>query len=125
MTDYFIDSICHSGSLVTDCDFCGRVHFATYGNEEFFDEGELEELYEKQKQNPEKYIEHYDCSNVSWGNLDGKQVVYDCPCDEEKLSKYEDFIWKHRFIIAKYLKSRSEAELKEKQTQNNLLKNVI
>jgi len=30
-SEEFLEAICHSGSLVIDCEFCGRTHF---GNKE-------------------------------------------------------------------------------------------
>lgn len=68
----FWDTIIHSGSIVSTCEFCGKTHYSTE-EENSFEEGELEELREKAKKEPDKYIEHSDM--VRWGTLNGKQAV--------------------------------------------------
>lgn len=100
--DVFADN---HGSPCIQCEFCGRVHF-THEDEE------IAKLRAKAEKEPQKYLESDDDS-VAWGNLDGKQYPWHCPCDSG--AKYEAFIWRHREQITKYLKRRAEEELKEAQ----------
>ena len=71
----------------------------------------IEALQEAKKKEPDKYI---DCGDmIEIGYIEGKKVVPDCPCG--KLKKYEDWIWNHSDLIAKYLVLRAEKEAKEAQ----------
>jgi hypothetical protein len=105
-SEAFIGAVVHSGSMVINCEFCGRVHF---GNGLGMDGGELQALLTKAKAQPEKYHQHADVDMVSWGSIDGKQFVADCPCNGAR--RLEDFIWQHRRLIASYLAARSRAQL--------------
>ncbi len=82
------------------------------------EEGELDEFLKKQKENPKKYLADYDSTAIGWGCLDGKQVVYGCPCN--LASKYEEFIWNHREIIAEYFSNKAQKMQKESQQAKNL-----
>lgn len=117
----FENAIVDSGSLVIDCEFCGKTHFASY-DAHFYEEGELETLREKAKETPNKYIEH-DYSSVSWGYFAGKQAVIDCDC--EQLIKWENMIWDNKYIITKYLLARNKRELEEKQHQNKEIVKLV
>lgn len=65
------------------------------------------------RRNREKYIEHNDYDTIDWGYIAGKQIVYGCPCNSAR--RYEQWIWSHRYIIAKYLRLMAEeAELDAK-----------
>ncbi len=108
----FEDLVRHSGSQSIECELCGRVYFSpTEGD---WDEAELKELEEQARKEPDKYIKTDDYT--PWGTIDGKQAVIGCKCG--KLADYEKLFWDHRRIIIGYLTQRSEAELKEKQKQN-------
>jgi len=106
----FWDAITHAGSLVIDCEFCGRTHFAGLNGRGYYDDGEFEDLEHKAERSPDQYIGHYDCDSISFGTLNGKQAVYGCPCNEVR--RYEDFIWHDRSLIQKYLRARAERELR-------------
>jgi len=75
-------------------------------NEGTYEEGELEELREEAKKEPDKYIEDPSRDTISWGILNKKRFVYEC-C-EEKVARFEQFIWNHRFAIINYLCSKSD-----------------
>ncbi len=105
VSEEFWRSFISAGSLVIDCEYCGKTYFATW-KENIYEEGELEELRAKAEENPEKYHEWSDADTISWGILNGKQVVYEC-CNDE-VAKYEQFIWNHRYSIASYLKVRTD-----------------
>ena len=109
VSDDFMDAIIEMGSIVIDCGLCGRVHFAS-DDAKCFEEGGLEELIEHAKKEPGKYIEHQ-CNSISWGNFNGVQVVYDCPC--RKARRFEDLVWDNRYAILKFLTTRSERILSE------------
>lgn len=91
----------HGGSIRGTCQSCGREHYqsAVPG---YFDEGELEELERKAEKEPDKYIDNGDCT-VGFGEIDGVQFVYGCPCEMKSLYKYEAFVWSHRFQVIKFL----------------------
>ncbi len=90
-----------NGTTSISCDFCGRLTFTSMDEE-------AEKWREKQKAEPEKYIESGD-DGLGFGWLDGKQYVYGC-CPE-KILRYEEFIWRHRTLIMKYLKRRTQQNL--------------
>jgi hypothetical protein len=100
----------NTGTIWDTCELCGVTIF-TDGSPSNYNEGELEELERKAKENPEKYIQwNYD--GVSLGRIDGRKFImgHECPA----LGKYEAFIWRYRFQIAEYLQKRAKEELDEK-----------
>lgn len=99
-SDTFKRAVCHSVSIVVECEHCSRNYFDSE-QAECFEEGELEELLLKAENKPDKYI---DTDSTHWGHIDGKQAVVNCCCNV--LRKYENFIWDHRYIISDYLKDR-------------------
>lgn len=103
-SETFENAVRKAGSLVVDCELCGRTHFATLETAHF-DEGELDDLVAKAKKDPDKYVQDPSYDSVPWGTVDGKQAVIGCPCNG--LRRYEDFIWGNRFVIAEYLRNRS------------------
>ena len=115
-----MDSICHAGSPVIECEFCGRIHYAPNSDLDF-EEGELEELEKKHEQDPRKYIRNPDDA-VSWGYLDGKQIVCGCPCNS--VLKYEKFIWNHRYVIAKYFSLIAKKQEKQARDSRNIADKV-
>lgn len=102
-SEEFESALVSLGSIRATCELCKREHFVSEGD---FEDGELDELREKARMEPEKYIEEgrYDMLDV--GYIDGKQVVLGCDC--KLLSNYESWIWANRYTIAKYLKKRAE-----------------
>jgi hypothetical protein len=103
-SEMFWNALTGGGSMVVTCEHCGRTFFGTY-HEGWYDEGELEELREKARQFPERYIEDVAYDSYSHGHVDGKTLVYGCPCNAGR--RYEDWIWNHRYLIASYLKERA------------------
>jgi hypothetical protein len=96
-----------SSGMVVDCEFCGRVYFATQDSGDY-EEGELENLRAQAEKDPDKYIE-VDCFTTRI-LIDGKGYAYGCKCN--KLRRYEDWIWSNRRGIVAYLKARTEKRLK-------------
>jgi len=80
------------------------------------DEEDLAQIDKDTQANPDKFMEH-DWDYITWGYLDGREFVPDCPCN--RTDRYESFIWEHRRQILEYLKTRlvenvrnAEAELR-------------
>lgn len=101
-----------AGSLVVDCELCGRTHFATL-EENTFNEGELARLRERAKKHPERYIEETGYDSIAWGYIDGRQAVIGCPCN--KLSEYENLFWNNRTRILEYFERRAKERLESAQ----------
>ena len=83
---------------------CGIVHFDEVQQHYDWEEGELEELQEFAKYNPEAYVAHD--HSIGFIEIDNKQVVIDCSCNT--VDKYEDFILNHVVQIAEYLNRRAK-----------------
>lgn len=113
-----MDIVCTGGTPAATCELCGREHFDANG--EFMEEGELDDLLAKQKSKPEKYISHN--GGIGFGHIDGKQVVWDCPCN--RASRFEKFIWGHRQIIASYLKARAQKATEHAQQLAEMTKDL-
>jgi hypothetical protein len=94
-SERFMDAVCDQHSPCMTCEFCGRTHFTPD------DEG-YDLLASKAMKQPDKYIEYPSGSTIAWGVLDGKQYVYECPCDSGE--RYEQWLITHRMMIAKFLK---------------------
>lgn len=110
-SEEFLRCITDSGSIVTECDFCGRTHFADSERAGDWSCGELVRLRENAAKEPDKYIGDATVDSVSTGHLDGKRFVRGCPCNSAR--RYEDFIWNNARWIADYLRRRSETEFEE------------
>lgn len=96
-------------TLTAQC-LCGRTHFAT-SDPGCYEMGELDGLLEKQKTDPTRFIEHSDESCVGSSNFfPGRQFVLDCPCNYPSL--IESVLWRRKAEIAKFLRTRADAELK-------------
>ncbi len=98
-SEEFLESVIHCGSTDISCEFCGRYHFTPdFQNQEG---GEKYEEYSKKAELKPggEFVEH-DEDMVSWGMLDGKQYVVDCPCHAGVA--YEQLFWKHLELISGY-----------------------
>lgn len=114
VSEEFYDAIIDGGCLVQTCDVCGKTHYCTEDTS-IYEKGELDEIVSKATEQPDRYVEHADCSSVHCGQFNGITVVYQC-C-EEWLQKYEELIWSHRFLIKKYLSGRAKKEVEEATLQ--------
>lgn len=103
-SDIFMRAVCSIGSPSILCEFCGRTHFAPTSDLDW-DEGELDELLDREKKEPDKYLADHSVSSILWGYLDGRQIVAGCPCNSGR--KYEDFILRHRYVIVDFLQARA------------------
>lgn len=118
VSDLFMDCVTDNhGSPSIDCEFCGRTHF-THEAED------VEKLRRKEKAEPDLYREDAANDSIAWGYLEGRQYVWKCPCSDEKIAKYEQFIWRHRVLIAKYLKRRTAEELAMAQLNAGMVKDI-
>ena len=107
-TDLFADVFdSHCGGIIRTC-CCGRT-FYNYMDAGCFEPGELAELEEKTKTNPDKYcaVDH----TVGTMSFAGNEIVYGCHCDTAK--NYERFILAHAERLAEYIRRHSK-ELQEK-----------
>lgn len=119
VSEEFWDAIVNAGTLVQECGFCGKTHFADSGD---FEPEELEDLRKNAAANPEKYEEHCDCDAIHFGVFAGRSIVFNC-CEKE-LEKYENLIWSNRYIISKYFKARAKKELEAAQLQSEMIEGV-
>jgi len=103
-SDDFMDAVTSGGSIVADCELCGRTVFEDDERAGDWELGELERLRENADKEPDKYVGFTDRS-VGTGHIDGKQVVTNCLCNG--LRRFENFIWSHRHIIADYVAKRA------------------
>ena len=55
-------------------------------------------------------VEEDDDYSFEYIEMDGQLFVYDCEGCKTKLLKYENFIWKNRDTIRRYLKMRIDQE---------------
>lgn len=86
--------------ITRTCD-CGRTHYDVE-NVHDYEDGELEQLEEKTKKEPDAYLP----CNGSVGTLTIDHTVINCPCGRAK--SYEDFIVDNQAGIAHYLNRRAE-----------------
>ena len=98
-SEQFLTALISAGSICVDCELCGRTHFAS-ATPGWFEDGELERLQAKAKEQPDKYIEHEGTDTVHWGFILSKQVVADCEC--KKLDEIEKMIWRDRFVVIEF-----------------------
>lgn len=117
-SEEFERAVLTGGSIVRDCDFCGRTHFADSREAGDWNEGELEELRKQSEEKPDKCVAH-DYDSIEYGEIAGRIAVLGCPCNS--LRRYEDWIWTHRRLIAKYLPTRAEAAKREADLEHALL----
>ncbi len=110
-SDEFWSAFCSSGSLVVNCEQCGRVHFCTFDGPGDYEEGELEELRANAEKDPDKYMETSVYSSIQWGYILGKQTVWGCPCNEQTVYPYERFLLAHTEQIMTYFQECAKAEL--------------
>ena len=115
----FMDAVCNHGSATINCQLCGRYHFG--GDRGQFEQGEQDRLRASALSDPEHYVNH-GLESPSWGIMDGRQVVWDCPCQEA--SKWERFIWDHRIVIANYLSAMAFRMMEEAREERNNAKRV-
>ena len=108
----FVDAFCTNQSPSIDCELCGRCHFAA-GDKSDIGERELAELRAAAVAKPLKYHEDKVNDSIGWGCVDGRQVVWNCPCGH--LARYEVVFWLHRDELLRYVKARNARELKDAQ----------
>lgn len=103
----FIEAIRENiGSIRGTCEFCGVTYFDESAGH--YDEGELEELKQQEKDQPDLFKEQD--GGVSFCRIEGLQYIMGCPCNGPR--RYEDWIWGNRWMIAEYLKTRATTILK-------------
>ena len=131
-SEMFLNSLPGGGSHFMTCGYCGRDHYCldaeTISNGACDPDEEVAESYKsyleealfEQAKNPEGVVIHYDVDCVMTKDLNGMAFVIECPCNG--LAQYEQFIWKEKNAIRRYLKSRIEQEAQWAQEQLTLNK---
>jgi hypothetical protein len=112
-----------STSISVTCQACGREHFSSDGDHE---KGELEKLLKKSEENPDAYVHAAD-DYISYFHFNGKQIVFDCPCNyarvienmlrvhEVSIISFYDAITKKRFDTARERRAVVEALIEERK----------
>lgn len=115
-TDEFMRAVCNGGSPTAQCELCGRLNFVGHAmNENSYEQEEVDDNLAKAADFPDKYHEQdgeIDC--ILHGRVDGKEAVWGCPCNIA--SRYETWLWAHRWLIADYfgnVAGRLESQKKE------------
>ena len=120
-SEEFCDALFHAGTSDGTCELCKREHFNSEVINDETGYNNYEEWAEKAKNEPDKYVDHGDCS-VGLGWVDRHQVIYDCPCN--LLKKYEDFILNHEELILEFFKNRNRKIRKDLERKEKMLKEV-
>ena len=107
----FSDLLCQMHATHADCNFCNRVHFADPNPESSCASDEILAFRVQATEQPEKYHRHELCDGIAFGEIDGRNFVYGCPCNT--VSRYENFIWEHRKFILEYLGKRASIMMGE------------
>lgn len=110
----FQEAFIYGGSIVAECEFCGRTHFCDREDAGDFGEGELERLRDERRKDPGKVM-GWDCTGLGRGIIDGREFVECCPC--QTIRRYEDFIWNHRYEIIRYILARSKRDVQRAQAE--------
>ncbi len=95
-------SFCFGGSIVADC-VCGRTNFVDREDAGDWDEGELEKLREKHKENPDAYPIDHGNDRVSISSIG---LIWNCPCGESK--RHEEYLIVNEDAILSYYKKLHE-----------------
>lgn len=108
---------------VTDCEACGRTYFVTSPGHGDYNEGELDALYRREFEDPDKVIEVPDFDSVSTVVVDRKNVVVGCLCDPTK--RHSDWIEFHARELTSYLRSywaskKDEASAAKQESEEHL-----
>lgn len=82
---------------------CGQTHFVSAMGHGDYEPGELEEFQRKAKESPDKYYEHCDFDSIDVCEIDGKDIIPDCPCGG--IEKYCDWIEENANALATYLQA--------------------
>lgn len=114
--DEFCDAFAHSGSILIKCD-CGITHVA---DDElgYLEEEEILELQELEASDPDSII-RWGCSSISWTTVNGRDVVFGCPCGCAEELCY--FIENHHTEIMQVIKKIVEFERRGLEKKEELL----
>lgn len=134
-SDDFMRAVVEDGgsSLEKQCEFCGITHFATRNEGEYWEWSDLGgdgsddapylvHLREMAEEHPDWYIEHCNVDSIAWGNLNGKEIVWGCPCNAG--FRYEQFIKYHAEMISEYLNSVAQRELEKATTDVQIAEKI-
>lgn len=103
-------------SMVTECEFCGRVYFATRDHGDY-EKGEMEHYREMAEKEPDKYIEvDYFTSRIG---VDGRCYAWGCKCN--KVRMHEEWVWANRRKILAYLTAMFKERLEKAKEDSEAL----
>lgn len=115
-SDNFQIAFTQGGSYCSaSCEYCDRTYFCDRSVAGDYNEGEYEQLCEKAKAEPDKYIEV--SYAVDYGHFD-KQYIVGCKCNT--LRRYENFLIANRERILHYFKrvlEQKQTEVKEEEKE--------
>jgi len=109
-SDEFMRTICGFSTAIVECELCGTVHVAPDSDLDF-DEKEMRELVDAADVDDGNPTQVHDGDGVSWGYLDGKQVVDGCYCHGARL--WEDWIVGNQGLVMDFLCRRAERKVAE------------
>ena len=118
-SELFMDLLCQSGVMISQCDLCGRTHFASGERTGDYAEGELEAMRKKADTEPDRFVEHTDEDSLALGFLSGRRVIWGCSCN--KARDYEDFILANEDFIIRFLKARNEEAVRKSKESLKLM----
>lgn len=112
VSDEFRDAWVHTGSIRASCDYCHRTYFN--GDEiNNFENGEFKELKQRQEEKPSYYHE----TDYSINTVEGMngEIIVGCYCGMDVVM--ENWIWRNRHDIMRYLADRIKKEFKDKKEE--------
>ncbi len=108
VSEEFWNAFCDTASMEVQCG-CGVLYFASGDGD--WNPGEKERLQKLAAKEPKKYVDNVDFTRRI--DIAGTTFVAGCPCLEERLTRYEAFVWGNRHMIASYLTARTNREFEE------------
>jgi hypothetical protein len=97
----------HSTLCQVICEPCGRTHYVGRGIASGdYETGELTELEANAKRLPEWFLEEMEFDSIDTAYIGELQIVTHCKC--HYLRTWEEFIYRQRHSVAKYLRILTE-----------------
>lgn len=105
MSEMFEEIFASGGSGIVRLCVCGTTHFSVESSDRScYEEDEFEELEEKSKEFPSKFVAQPFC--IGTMIINGNEIVIGCRCGVAR--RYEDFLINDGHRIATYLNKRAE-----------------
>lgn len=120
-SDDFQIAVRAGGTLIVTCEGCQRTYFAS-GDYRLYEDGQLEELQEQKRLNPQSFVEISGYDDIEYGYLNGKTVVVDCDCNYVR--NFERLFWNHRWLIEEFFKLRTKGMRDEAAATTKLSRSI-